>query len=123
MQVAAVESPADSDVESTERRLLEAAASQSLTYVLIVEIPRVEMIPMDRDCNSWTVRVPMEIGLWSVVDRKLVLRTQSTPSVRSQLDNLKVLFDEPGALRTRFVIDFGVAAENVIYAQRFELPQ
>lgn len=126
--IAEVEIPPATDESDRKQQLLAAAAQHALAHLFVVKIQNVSIAAnigssVASNCDSWSVTVYMKVELWSVADRKLVLYPiAGNPFVQGQLLELKSVLDEPGALHSRLVPNFKIAAENMLDNRRFQLP-
>jgi hypothetical protein len=117
----------DSDKAAREQQPLAAAAQHARAHLFLVEIESISVSPMGNECDSWGVRVAMRIQLWSVADRKPVLYLAfggdgSRLAVTGPLSEMRSIFDEPGALRSRLVPLFETTANALFYRPTFQLP-
>jgi hypothetical protein len=114
-----------SDHVPGEQQPLAAAAQHGLAYLFLVEISSVSVTPSGKECDSWKVWVGMRIQLWSVADQKRVFVRPLSPYVTGPLSEVKSVFDEPGALRSRLAPTFEVAASEFLeffHRAMFRLP-
>ena len=96
-------------------QLLSAAAQHSLAHLFVVEVANVSVRPFGKGCDSWKVWPKMSVELWRVGDRNLVLAFSfgyPQPFVAAPLSEMKSVFDEPGALRTRLRSTYEDAART-----------
>lgn len=113
--VVTLANPVDSTIATNPQQLLSAAANRGLTYLLVVQVLRVELGPLNVDCEQWAFRVSLGASLWSTADGKRVKGPVfAYPYVNTGLDALKSLMDEPGALRMRLTPNFGIAADDIV---------
>lgn len=109
-----------------EQQLLAAAAQHARAHLFVVEISAVSAQPFGKKgCDSWKVWARMRFQLWKVADRKLVLSFSPgypQPFVTGPLSEIKSVFDEPGALRSRLVPTYEAAARAFSNRAMFQLP-
>lgn len=114
-----------SDHAPREQQPLAAAAQHGLAHLFLIEISSVSVTPSGKECDSWKVWVGMRIQLWSVADQKRMFFRPVSPYVTGPLSEVKSVFDEPGALRSRLVPTFEVAASEFLeffHRAMFRLP-
>jgi hypothetical protein len=115
----------DNNEAAGEQELLAAAARHALAHLFVVEISGVSAQPYGRGCDSWKVWPRMRFKLWKVADRKLVLSFSfgyPQPFVTGPLSEIKSVFDEPGALRSRLLPTYEAAARAFSNRAMFQLP-
>jgi hypothetical protein len=118
-----LESSPTVEAASREHQLFALAAEHALAYLLLVKPHYVGLGPLDNDCAQWAVGTSLDVWLWSVAERKLVAGPLRTgPYANVQLDDLKSLLDEPGALRTRLAPNFEISAGDILEQHKFFLP-
>jgi hypothetical protein len=113
------------DAAAGARQLLAAAAQHAKAHLFLVEISGVSAQPYGKGCDSWKVWPRMRFELWEVADRKLVLSFSSgypQPFVTGPLSEIKSVFDEPGALRSRLLPTYDAAARAFSNRAMFQLP-
>lgn len=113
------------DETAGERQLLAQAAQHARAHLFMVEISGVSLQPFGKGCDSWKVWAKMRFQLWKVADKKLVLSFSSgypPPFVTGPLSEMKPVFDEPGALRSRLMPTYEAAARAFSYRAMFQLP-
>jgi hypothetical protein len=119
-----LETPTDTDDGGREQQLFVAAAQRDIGNLFLVNIHEISLEPEGSDCDSWRITVHMRVKLWSIADHKVVLYPQSgNPYVQGPLSELKSVLDESGALNSRFVPNFKLAAENMLDVRRIQLPR
>ena len=97
----------ESDKTAWEQQPLAAAAQHARAHLFLVEIENISVSPAGNESDSWGVRAAMRIELWRIADRKLVFNfsfgAPGSRPVTGPLSEMKSIFDEPGALRSRLV--------------------
>jgi len=121
------EAPLLGDDESAgERRLLALAAQHGRAHLFLIEISSLSIRPYGKGCDSWKVWAKMQVQLWRVADSRLVLSFSPgypQPSATGPLAEIKAVFDEPGALRSRLKETYEATATMFFYRAMFQLPQ
>ena len=116
----------DSDKAALEQQALALAAQHTRAHLFVVEIENVSVSPAGKECDSWGVRAAMRIQLWRVADRKSIFNFSfggpSSRPVTGPLSEMRSIFDEPGALRSRLVPLFEATANTLFYRPTFQLP-
>jgi hypothetical protein len=113
------------DEAAGERHLLAVASQHARAHLFVVEISSVSIQPFGKGCDAWKVWAKMRIQLWRVADRKLVLSFSPgypQPFVTGSLSEVKSVFDEPGALRSRLMPTYEATASMFFYRAMFQLP-
>ena len=108
-----------------EQRLIAAAAQHGRAHLFLVEVSHVSIQPFGKGCDAWKVWAKMRIQLWRVVDRQLVLSFSPgypQPFVSGPLSDVKSIFDEPDALRSRLKPTYAATARMFSHRAMFKLP-
>ena len=113
------------DEGAGEEQLLAAAAKHARAHLFLVEISSVNVQPFGKGCDSWKIWAKMQIQLWKVADRKLVLSFSPgypSPFVTGPLSDLRRVLDEEGALHSRLKPTYEEAARMFLNRAMFQLP-
>jgi len=113
------------DTAASVDQLLAAARQRSLAHIFVVEIANVSVRPYGKGCDSWKVWPKMNVELWRVNDRNLVLAFSfgyPQPFLAAPLSEMKSVFDEPGALRARLRSTYEEAARTFSNRATFQFP-
>jgi hypothetical protein len=112
-----------------EQKMIAAAAAHGHAHLFLVEIASVALQSsgkgVDKECDTWHVLPRMTVRLWRVADRKLVLSFSPgyrSPFATGALSDARLVFDEPGALRSRLRPTYDTAARMFSARAMFQLP-